>query len=603
MRGNFNKGLIDYYQRELTYLREAGGAFAKKFPKVAARLQIGRGESQDPQVERLLESFAFLTARVQRGFDAEFPVISTALLGAVYPHLLNPIPSMTIAHFLPDPTQVELTTGHAVARESSLFAQSEQGQECHFRTCSETVLWPLEVVEAGIEAKDRYDFLDDKAVSSVLKIRLRVTGETPWTDLGVESLRFYINADLEKGGAIYETLFTNVESIAVVGDDKHDGVRFLSPDSLTPVGFDDEDAALPHPPQAHPAYRLLQEYFAFPQKFLFFELGGLAGFEAEGEIELVFALKSVPEKTHTMTPHTFLLGCTPIINLFTRISDPIRVDETKSEYLLMADVRRETSTEIHSIQSVSSATDARDAGQVVQPFFHHSHPSDKDRVFWSATRKECERVDLSGTNMYLSFVDLDFSPAKPAQRSVFAHTLCTNRSLADQVPDGAALQVEDAVPEAGILCLGKPTAQISPPLGGATLWRLVSHLSVNFLSLSDDKESLAALREIFRLYSCYSHASIEQQIEGIRAVSCKSVVRRTGDDAWRGFCRGNEVTVSLDERYFVGSSAFLLGTVLNKFFSLYVSVNSFSQLVLKKVGDKEQVWKRWEPVGGDQKVL
>jgi type VI secretion system protein ImpG len=209
---------------------------------------------------------------------------------------------------------------------------------------------------------------------------------------------------------------------------------------------------------------------------------------------------------------------------------------------------------------------------------------------------------MNGTEMTIRLVDLDFNPADPPAQTIFAHTLCTNRRLAEQVPAGAILQIEEAAPAAEIVCLTKPSQQLDPPLGGSTQWMVISHLSLNYLSLSGGEESLRALREILRLYSYLDDASVTQQISGIRDLACKTIVRRVGTDAWKGFCRGIEVTLLFDEELYVGSSAFLFGSVLNRFFALYASVNSFTQLVIRSK-QRDGIWKKWPPTIGEQIVL
>ncbi len=603
MRGSFQGTLLDYYQRELSFLREIGAAFARNYPKIASRLQIGHDESPDPHVERLIESFAFLTGRVQLGIDSEFPLIPTALLGILYPHLLEPVPSMVVARIEADPTQGELTSGFLIPRHTALFTETEQGETCRFRTGTDVTLWPLAVTEAAIESADQYDFLDDTDIATVLRIRVAAQGGATLADMGVERLQFYINADLERAGSVYEILFSNVADVVVLPD--YAGPpRALSGDALRPVGFAADEALLPHPGQAHPAYRLVQEYFAFPEKYLFFDVAELSGHGAEAGLDILFLLKQTPDRRLTVTADTFLLGCTPVINLFPRTSEPIRLDHTQTEYRLIPDSRWERITEIHSIERVSASADARDEALAYAPFFSFDHATEGNgsTAFWYANRHNTERADLPGTYMTLSFVDLEFRPAMPADQTVYAHTLCTNRGLADQVPPGALLQMEEAAPVARISCLRKPTGQIHAPLGGPALWRLISHLSVNHLSLAGGPDSLEALREILRLYTLSTHPATEQQIRGIRSLEARPVVRRRGTDAWRGFVRGTEVTMTLDERFFVGGSAFLLGAVLSRFFALYASINSFSQLVVRNA-QREGIWKQWPPVGGEQAVL
>ena len=167
---------------------------------------------------------------------------------------------------------------------------------------------------------------------------------------------------------------------------------------------------------------------------------------------------------------------------------------------------------------------------------------------------------------------------------------------------GAQLQVEVAAPLIGISCLTKPTPQLSPPLGGATLWRLISHLSLNHLSLSEGKDSLQALREILKLYCFADRTFDEKQILGIREMNCRNVVRRVGSEAWRGFCRGIEVTLLFDPDMYVGSASFLFAAVLNHFVALYASVNSFTQLVIRSE-QREGVWKKWPSMAGEKIIL
>jgi len=202
----------------------------------------------------------------------------------------------------------------------------------------------------------------------------------------------------------------------------------------------------------------------------------------------------------------------------------------------------------------------------------------------------------------ISFVDLDFNAKLPPDQTVFAHVMCTNRDFATQLPDGAVLQIEDVAPIARITCLGKPTLPAYPPLGGSTLWNLISNLSLNYLSLSGGADSLHALREILRLYSFSDQPSTHQQVQGIREMMCRRVTRRIGTEAWRGFCHGTEVTLVFDEKLYVGSGPFLMGAVLSRFLALYGSVNSFTQLVIKSQ-QREGEWKRWHPVAGTQELM
>lgn len=601
--------LLDYYRRELQYLRAEGVRFSRRYPKVAGRLELEADGSPDPHIERLLESFAFLAGRIQYNLESEFPRISTALLGNVYPQFVAPTPSMAIAHFAADPDQGGLTTGFDIPRETPLFAASESGEICRWRTCYPVTLWPLAVTEAALEPPDRYEFLDTRPnVAMVLRIRVAARNAV-LEELPLNRLRFHLAGDRTRATTLYEMLFAGTDRVAVrCGETGRP--RLLPKSALQPVGFGPEEAVLPYPDTAHPGYRLLHEYFTFPRKFLFFDLDFSGASLSGNAMDLLILLEQVPAERLTVSPDGFKLGCTPVINLFPRITDPVRITETRTEYPLIPDSRRPRVTEIHTIRKVTASGDPTDTEGEVAPYFAFTHQmaARNQREFWYARRESTGMADMPGTRMNIAFVDLDFNPRVPPTRTLFAHALCTNRSLAEALPAGALLQIEQAAPVIHIALLDKPTPQIDPPLEGPTLWRLISHLSLNYLSLSGGPESLDALREILTLYSfhdltdAFRRGDIHQQIAGLREMSCRRVVRRVGDDAWRGFCRGMEITLTVDETLYVGSGAFLLASVLNAFFPLYASVNTFTQMVLRSQ-QREGIWKIWPPAVGEQIVL
>lgn len=624
---NDQRDLRTYYQRELTYLRRMGAEFAKRYPKIAERLELGEDQSADPHVERLIEAFAFLTGRIQRQLDGGFPEITTALLDLLYPHYLNPVPSMAIARFEVDPEQGQLTAGYTIDKHTPLFARSTEGLTCRFRTCYPVTLWPLEVTDARFEPTDSFDFLARKPeVLTVLRLKLECRGTT-LGELELERLRFYLSGERRTVNALYEMLFSHVRGVVIWDAESKAHLPLWEADrkpsaspqdvAISPVGFGVDEEVLPYPNYSQPAYRLLQEYFAFAEKFHFFEVTHLDKYTASGEIlndetlDILILLDSIPGDRLVIDRDTFRLGCTPIINLFNKTAEPIRLDYSQSEYRLVPDLRQERTTEIHSILSVSAASDPADKPANFEPFYSFTHSMERSdhKAFWHARRRPTGRADLPGAEIYLSFLDLDFNPSLPPAQTVYAHTLCTNRDLAEHIatgprlrPDGPRLQIEDVAPLSQISFLTKPTPQLNPPLGGATLWRLISHLSLNYLSLSSGEKSLEALQEILELYDFADSPSTKKQIRGLKGMSCQKVVRRAGADPWRGFCRGIEVTLRVDEDLYTGGSAFLLASVLNHFFALYAPVNSFTQLVLRSE-DREGEWMRWPPMAGEQIVL
>lgn len=591
--------LYGAYLGELAYLHSAGAAFAQRHPQVARRLALEEHGSADPHVERLLESFAFLTARLQHQIDSEFPEIPAALLGVLYPHLVAPVPSSAIAEFHPDPEQSRALMGVTVKVGTPLFATAGQGAATmRFRTAAPLTLWPLELGACDLQSPAQYAFLDDRHdVATVLRLRLDCLGRRSFAEFVPSALRFYLHGGPGLATTLYRLLLDAALEIAVLPDGAAAPTAWLPASALQATGFADDEVALPHPGNAHQGYRLLQEYGCFPEKFRFVELSGLNGLGAGGRADLLILLRERPAAGLRLDVGCVRLNCVPMVNLFRQVSEPVRLDHLKTEYRLVADSRWERSTEIHSIVKVSATAARDDETRVFHPYFSATHAirPGETPAFWIARRRRSERADLPGSDLLLSFKDLAFNPTQPATQVVFAHLLCTNRGLAAQMPPGTRLEIEEDTPVRAITCLTRPSQQLDPPTGGDTLWRLVSHLSLNHLSLSSGPDGLAALKEILRLYGGPDTLVWERQLAGLVEMEVRRAVQRVGDDAWRGFCRGEEITLTVDETLLDLGSAYALGTVLSRFLGLYAAVNSFTRLVMTSQQRKgvRLSWRPW----------
>ncbi|MBY0431435.1 MAG: type VI secretion system baseplate subunit TssF, partial [Rhodospirillales bacterium] len=568
------------------------------------RLDYGGDTSSDPHVERLIESFAFLSARLQRRMDSDFPEIPSALLSVLYPHLTAPVPSMAIADFQADPKQARALADYIVPAGTELLASAGNGLTCRFRTSMPVTLWPVEVEDATLLPPGACDTAaDDPRVAAVLRIRLCCLGNRSFKDFSPGSLRFHINADPATASSLYELLFASVLGITVRPENPDAPATRLRADAIHPVGFAADEALLPHPPQAHQGYRLLSEYFLFPQKFLFFDVVQPRGLGGGKRADLLILLTRRPNLALPIDAGTFRMACTPVVNLFRKTSEPIRIDHTKLDYRLVPDSLWERATEVHSILKVSATSAFEDESGVIQPLFSFTHADHEHgrTAFWTARREPASRADLGGSDLFLSFVDLAFQPTRPATQVVFAHTLCTNRDIAQHIAPGSALEIERDVPVEHITCLTRPSPQQAALMPGPTLWRLVSQLSLNHLSLADGEDGLTALKEILRLHAG-GRDTAERQIAGLVGLSAQRVVRHVGRDAWRGFCRGLEVTLAIDEDNLAGSSPYLLSAVLSRFLGLYAAVNSFTQLVVTS-NRRDGVWSTWPAMSGERPIL
>jgi type VI secretion system protein ImpG len=596
--------LLTHYERELTFLRLSGAEFAAKYPKIAARLLLEPGKSEDPHVERLIQAVAFLAARVQHKLEDDFPELTDALLGVLYPHYLAPIPSMAIVEFVLDPDQGK---PYRLDRGAMLYTAPTGGAPCRFRTSYPLELWPIEVASARVDSPNNVTPVP--GATSVIRLELRCLGAS-LQELRPERLRFFLHGEAPLKHALYELLFTRLVQVQLRPLDAQKRLPpvMLSPQCLAPVGFAADEGVLPGGHRSFRGYRLLQEYFNFPDKFLFFDLRELdravrAGFK-DG-LEIVFYLEQPPPSPQAIGPGTFRLGCVPIINLFPQVAEPIRLTHAQTEYRVVPDLQRHDATEVYSIDAVTSTSPHLDAPVTFQPFYSLRHGADHEepKAFWSAVRRPSTRKGDNGTEVSISLVDLNFRPTLPPLETLTIHITCTNRDLPGKLPFGGErgeFDLEGAAPLSRIRCLTKPTMTARPPLRRGAQWRLVSHLALNYLSLCDGGRE--ALQEILRLYDVAGSPVIRQQIAGITNVSARRVVRRPGGMPWNGFCRGMEVTIELDEDKYVGSGIFLFASILERFLGLYTSLNSFIEMVAM-TRQRPEPMKRWPPRAGEQILL
>ena len=579
--------LLDYYLRELSYLREQGHDFSQRYPKVGSRLDFHGTESQDPHTERLIESVAFLAARVRRDIDAEFPQVATSLLENLCPSLLAPIPSMTVMQMTLNEAQGKVTAGLQIPRHTALVADAEGGEECRFRSAWDTTLWPLEITGAQ---------LDDEGQ---LALHISTQQGIDLSELEIDTLRIHLCGDWGTVATLYECFAARIRSMRIEAQDGHQ--HLLTPQACRRVGFDADHAVLPQVPGAHPAYGMLQEYFAFPAKFHFFDIHGLRARKLSGTgFTLRFDFGGVSRKLRNLSAMNFRLGCVVAVNLFPRTSEPIQIDHSQHEVMLVGDRAREAYTEIHSIEQVTASDPGSDRPQLIPQFSSLDHFSQRhEGVYWAARRERSLRKELSGSDIYLSFIDQRNTRRAPSSPIVYARTLCTNRGLAEQITTQTRIKGEGVSNGLKIQCVSEASRQRNPALGSDTVWKLASLLTLNHHSLVNGENGRDRLREMLALFASDQNRDLEQ-IRGIAGLQARPVTRQIGKEAWRGHCRGTGIRLELETEAYVGSSAVLFSAVLAHFFALYTTVNSFVEL---GVWRGEECLVQWKPMAGAQELV
>ena len=620
---------LQFFIREMAYLREEGAAFTRHFPGAAAALDISGDRAEDPQVERLLEAFAFITGRLQRNIEFQYPRMANALLGVLHPHLAAPVPSMTIAEFAVDPTRANAAHDFVIPRNSQLIVNTPDGAACTFSTAWDLHLWPVTVDHVDRPDEALFPTIGPVQDSqTILRLRLECLGGEIFPEAMPDRLRLRLAGSSIVAAQLYEALLNGCEQIWIFDPTKEDGTlvdpkekvervaRRLPAGSLQPVGFTRDEALLPSPPTTHDAHRLLQEYYVLSEKFQFVDLMNLRDATdvlSGAYMDLVFVLSpSAPLPTRLDTS-VVRLGSVPAVNLFRRVAEPVRVSRTTTEYLVQPDLRYERNTEIYSVDKVTlNSIEDRD-GMMVPPLYSFTHAQMQgngagegtptaDGIFWTMKRTPTKRPDMTGSDITLSFLDNRFEPENPASEVAFVHATCTNRSLAETIAPGTKLRIEADAPVKSITAAVKPTPQTPSHEVGESVWRLISHLSVGHLSLAEGPHGLQTLKETLNLLAGDRPKWATRQIDGLVEMHTRRIARRVGSEAWRGFCQGLEVTLVFDEEAFEGTSGYLFGTLLSHYLGLCTAANSFSELVMIAQNSKEE-WARWPPRTGAQIVL
>lgn len=631
--------LLDYYNTELRHLRETAAEFAREYPKIAGRLALdkdGKEVCPDPYVERLLEGFAYLAARVHLKLDAEFPRFTQSLLETIYPHFLSPIPSMAVVHFAPEEQEAGLAEGPVIPRGTLLRSMLAKGNRtvCTFKTAHDVSLFPLRIVEARYYTRDTVELglPPDREVEgrrreplkarAALRIRLQTTAGLTFKQLNLDNISFFLRGAAEdaRPSFLYEQVFSRKLALVVqTGDGRKKNLAVLPSSHIRRVGFDSNQSLLPSSARSFEGYRLLREYYAFPQRFLFFELAGLRQVvkQCDGNtLDLVVVLKEQEVRLEgKVDASCFELFCTPVINLFSKTLDRISLSDRFSEFHVIPDKTRPLDFEVFEIENVTGYGTVAGEEQGFAPFYEAKDTDLTSAAFYTVNRvkrmltaREKQfggKVAYPGTDVFLSLVDAKAAPYRPNLKELGVRALCTNRHLPLFMAIGvgqADFTMELSAPVTSIRCLSGPTDPLPSFAEGDLSWRIISHLSLNYLSLVDvGKDGAAALRDLLKLYVQSGDQSLQRQIEGVLSTKCVPIIRRIQTPGPIAFARGLQITVEFDERAFVGTGVFTLGAVLGEFFAKHVSINSFTETVIRSEERGEIM--RWPPQVGTRQTI
>ncbi|WP_017799555.1 type VI secretion system baseplate subunit TssF [Winslowiella toletana] len=618
--------LLDYYNRELAYLREMGAEFALRYPKVAGRLGMRGIEVADPYTERLMEGFAFLTSRVQLKMDAEFPRFSQRLLEMIAPNYLAPTPSMAIAELHPDSSKGDIRNGFNVPRGTMMdsLTLKKSGVTCSYTTAQDVMLQPIRIqqVELGgvpADAPLNQLGLGQRGAASALRIRIACDEAVLLNHLSFDNLTFFLSGPDIQATKLHELIMAHGVGQFCQTVEKQPQRITLADDALRHEGFAADQALLPEDMRNFDGYRLLHEYFAFPQRFQFFSLHGLRPLLARSptarEFEIVVLLdKSEPALERVVDVSHMALHCTPVINLFPRVAERQKLNEGQFEYHLVVDNIRPLDYEVFSVSKLYASGGKQE--QVFRPFWSTYGSDDGNYGAYFSLRREQRtlseqaqrygtRTGYVGSEVFLTLVDEKQSPWSDELTHFTTDVLCTSRDLPLMlIQQGQAnFVMPDSIPVKQLTLRKDPTPPRPSLAEGLNTWRLVSHLQMNYLSLmeQDQGKGSGALRQMLGLYANLAEAPIARQIEGIRHCQLRAVNRRVPEPGPIVFARGVGIDLKVDEQAFSGSSPWLMGSVLERVFSRLVSMNSFTEMSLSSQQRGDIGW--WAPRMGKRTLL
>lgn len=614
--------LFAKYEHELVILRSLCREYAQRYPKVAAKLQMGGEACDDPHVERLIQAVALLCARVTKRLDDSYPEFTEALLNLLFSHFLRPFPSCAIVRFLGEPgTDGQTAAIAAVPRGTQLETAPLRGVPCTFKTVYDVAPGGVTVAAASFESMICAPVgtrLPPGATSSLTLILEPSKPGVPLSAKESGTVRLYVDGDSSFCATLRDVLFMQTAGAYVqVGEDRP--WQQLAEVPIKPVGFADDEGLIPFKAQSHAAYRILAEYFAFPEKFNFFDIDVAAVLarvpEGCNRVTLRLAVAGVrpdcdkARMLASLSAENLLLGCTPVVNLFSQPGVPITYEQMSADYTLLAHNGCPHAFEVYSVDKVHMVRQdgsGRATAVEFRPFYSLRHGEEVDVPkgrYWLMRHDETLALTSPGHEKSITLVNSDCEPQQIERNSLSVGLTCTNRDLPCSVKVGAPegdLFLPGAARSDLIRFLRRPTRPLRLEKGPDTDWRLISHLALNHHSLF--QEGAAGLREMLTLYDLAQTPVSRRQIGGIVDLEQNETTVWIRYKRGASLAHGTEVRLTLDEEAFVGAGLHLFAQVLDHFFSLFAYVNSFVELVVLSHQSGKELF-RCQPRSGRMSLL
>ncbi len=607
LRGaNDMKDFFKYYQEELLFLRERGGIFAKKYPEIAELIDLKNSQSTDPQTERIIESVAFLSAKLHQKIDDNSQSIAYHLLDSLYPHLIDSFPPCSISQFCATDNNYPVDIIN-VPRHSILSSRTQNDIICRFQTIYDIEIYPIKIDNISLRRDNR-----SIGGSDLWTLNIKIsTNSIPIENIPIDNILFHINSNMiEDALIIYEAIFSDKETNVFLRI--NDNIIKLPTNSIKNIGFEDDETIVPLRRFQSNIFHMFQEILHFKHKFMFFRVYNIIETIKKMNITSIESLEIIIDITYRneklqqiVNKNSILLNCVPIVNLFPVMTDPFRFSNTQNKYLLVADQTKDRELEIHSILDIHMIDSEDNTDRIVQPYFSLNVDSDTNnihKIFWIRERESSEIRNLEGFDTYISFIDIEMNPYRSYNDVVYARTLCMNRFESRDIPINSSMETENI--ESGeyiAKLLYKTTKPIEFSKGSTKLWNLVSQLSSSHISIANKNVIFENIKKLIEIFSSGISIRVDELISNISNIDINNIVRRFGNDSWRGFIRGIEVKIYIKD-YLQNYYSFILGCVINQYLSSIISINTFIELSIINENTHE-VLSKWKPTSGRKELI
>ncbi len=607
--------LLKFFNTELYYLREAAAGFAEKNPQIAQQLSLEGFTCSDPYIERLLEGFAYLAARVHYELESEFEKFTQVLLNNIYPDYLMPFPSASIVKIKPDFSDDTLTKGVKIARHTVMntLHRSSSGTPCTFTTTQDVMLWPIKIIDAYYSTDKLYNLKDIGSggmPKSALHIELNTTGGIKFSELPVDSLDFHLHgASMKVLMDIYEQIFADLLAVVIEfeGEDSKN-YRIKLPDigkQVEDIGFKEEQSLLPHNLRNLNVYRMLKEYFCFPKKFMFFRLSklqdSLRQIDSE-KIKLSFIFKKDNSFLESgIGKNNISLFCTPVINMFKKRLDRQLITDQKTEYLINADNVKLSDYELLKIEGVEGFNKFNNRTINFRPFYQVSEydkfTKEKSRYFNYRRQLITDNEKRKhGSETYLSIVDIHslFSTEQMSEIAITA--LCSNRLVPENIQISSAstktdFSMNEQYPIIGVKFIERPTSPNYSSIESVSHWAVINHLKVNYKNIL--KDNTEVIKDLLKLYATNEKLRDRKQIGGVNYAKATKDIMCIECKHGVSFGSGLLFDLGFEESYYSDSGYFILAHIIHLIIESSMSINSLIRTsVSSDIRGEIKQWKK-----------